>query len=140
MHTYRLKGASGKVANQTFGLGTRTVIGSSADCDLVIAEEKVAPHHAEISLEANGELIFMQLDKAFETRLNGIAVDRVSLASGDEIKIGSHRWVLQAPGLRPEKVLTVEAVKQKRSYLPWLIVVALLASAALVWQRGWLPF
>jgi predicted component of type VI protein secretion system len=140
MQVYRLKGASGKVANQSFGLGTRTVIGRSADCDLRIEGQNIAPQHVEISLEKNGELILRQLDQQFETRVNGIPVERTSLASGDEISVGSYRWVLQAPGLRPAKVLTADAVKPRRGYLRWLIIVALLAFIALAWQRGWLSF
>jgi len=136
---FRLKGASGKVANQTFELGTKTVIGSSADCELRIADKNVAPQHAEISLQTDGGLVLRQLDPAFEVRVNGSSVARASLASGDEIRVGSCRWVLQAPGLRPEKVLTADAVRQKNRALPWLIVLLLLASAALAWQRGWLP-
>ena len=62
------------------------------------------------------------------------------LASGDEIRIGNCRWVLQAPGLRPEKVLTAEAVKPQRSYLPWLVVGGLLAAAAASWYLGLLSF
>jgi hypothetical protein len=48
--------------------------------------------------------------------------------------------VLQAPGLRPEKVLTSEAVTRKYRWLPWLVVLLLIASATLAWQRGWMPF
>ena len=140
MNTYRLKGASGKVANQSFGLGARTVIGSAPSCELRIEEEQVAPQHAEISLETNGELVLRQLDRAFETRVNGTPVEKTILASGDEISVGGCRWVLQAPGLRPQKVLTAEALQTRRSHLPWLIVAVLLAAAALAWQRGWLPF
>jgi len=140
MNVYRLKGASGKVANRSFQLGKRTVIGRSTACELQLEEEKIAPQHAEIKLEANGELVLRQLDRAFETLVNGSPVETASLASGDEIRIGSCRWVLQAPGLRPQRVLTEDAVKHKQSALPWLIVLLLIASAALAWQRGWLPF
>ena len=140
MQTYRLKGASGKVANTSFGLRDRTRIGSSPECELVVAGETIAPQHAEISLESDGSLVLRHLDKSFETQVNGISVDSTSLCSGDEIRIGSYRWVLQAPGLRPEKVLTVEAVKQRRSHLPWLIALSLIAAAALAWQRGLLIF
>jgi len=140
MHTYRLKGASGKVANQSFALGARTIIGRSDNCDLRIEDENLAPQHARITLQQNGGLVLEQVDLAFATYVNGAAVDRVSLASGDEIRMGSCRWVLQAPGLRPEKVLTAEAVKHQTVYLPWLIVIALLAAATLAWERGWLPF
>ena len=140
MTAYRLKGASGKVANQSHQLGERTVIGNAANCELRIVEEDVAPQHAEICLQSNGELILRQMDKAFEIRVNGNPVERVSLASGDEIRIGSCRWVLQAPGMRPQKILTEAAVKQRRHALPWLIFLLLMASTALAWQRGWLPF
>lgn len=140
MHTYRLKGASGKVANSVFGLGERTVLGSAADCDLVIVGEGIAPHQAEITRLEDGGLQLRQLDKAFETHVNGSPVEAIRLDSGDEIRMGNCRWVLQAPGLRPEKVLTAEALKPRRSHVPWLLVTALLAAAALAWQRGWLPF
>jgi len=140
MQTYRLKGASGKVANSVFGLKKRTVIGSAQDCDLTIDEESIGPHHAEISLLDDGSLQLKHLDSAFETHVNGIPVEEISLGSGDEIRLGSCRWVLQAPGLRPEKVLTVDALKPIRNHVPWLMVIALLAAAALAWQRGWLPF
>jgi hypothetical protein len=47
--------------------------------------------------------------------------------------------VLQAPGLRPEKVLTAKAVKRSSGIWPWLVAAAVLgAAAALAWQRGWL--
>ncbi|HLF29989.1 MAG TPA: FHA domain-containing protein [Xanthomonadales bacterium] len=139
MNTYCLKGASGKVVNQCFGLEERTVVGRSASCDLVIDDENVAPRHIEIILDEQGGLRLKQLDSSFETRVNGKLVAQSSLSSGDEIRIGSCRWVLQAPGLRPKKVLTGAAVKQKRSYLPWLLVLLLLAAAILAWQRGWIP-
>jgi hypothetical protein len=37
-------------------------------------------------------------------------------------------------------VLTGDALKAQRSYLPWLIVGGLIAAALLAWQRGMLPF
>jgi pSer/pThr/pTyr-binding forkhead associated (FHA) protein len=140
MSTYRLKGASGAVLNQVCTLGERTVIGRADDCDLRVDQHGVAPHHAEIRTEGDAGLVLRNLDDAFETLLNGEAVAQAGLASGDEIRIAACRWVLQAPGLRPEKVLTPEAVQPRRSYLPWLIVGALLAAAALAWKQGLLPF
>jgi len=140
MTSYRLKGASGKVAGQTFALGVKTVIGSSAGCELRIEDENVAPRHVEIDLEPNGELLLQQLDEKYETRVNGAQVQRASLGSGDEIRVGNCRWVLQAPGLRPEKVLTAYAVRPRHRSLPWLVALLLVACAALAWQNGWLRF
>jgi len=138
MHTYRLKGASGKVVGQSAGLGEKTLIGRAADCDLIVDEEGVAPHHAEIILEDEGRLQLRHVATGLETRVNGKPVLQAGLTSGDEIRIGSCRWVLQAPGLRPQKVLTPAAVKRRRSYVPWLLVTALIALAILAWQRGWI--
>ena len=39
-----------------------------------------------------------------------------ALASGDEIRVGACRFVLQAPGLKPRRVLTQEAVEPRRSF------------------------
>jgi len=139
MSTYRLKGASGAVTNQAFTLGEKTLIGSAEDCDLRVVNGNIEPRHAEITQEQEA-LVLKNLATSAETRLNGEVVDQASLSSGDEIRIGNCRWVLQAPGLRPQKVLTGDAIRPKRNYLPWLIVGALLTAAALSWQRGWLPF
>ena len=140
MSKYRLKGASGPVINQPFPLGSVSRIGRADDCDLRIDEEGVAPRHAEIRENDDGSLVLTNLDPSRQTLLNGEAVESASLASGDEIRIANCRWVLQAPGLRPEKVLTSEAVRPKRSYVPWLIVGGLLAAAAVAWYQGLLPF
>lgn len=140
MSNYRLKGASGPVMNQGYKLGKKTLVGRADDCDLRIDSDGVASRHAEILEMEDGSLVLVNLDPASETRVNGEKVEQVSLASGDEIRIANCRWVLQAPGLRPEKVLTGEALKSRRGYLPWLITAALLAAAGLAWYRGLLPF
>ena len=140
MSNYRLKGASGPVINQAFKLGAKTLIGRADDCDLRLDVEGVASRHAEIQESEDGSLALFNLDPAAETLLNGELIQSASLASGDEIRIANCRWVLQAPGLRPEKVLTAEAVRARRSYVPWLIVGGLLAAAAIAWYRGLLPF
>jgi hypothetical protein len=140
MSTYRLKGASGAVINQAFTLGDRTLIGRADDCDLRVDLEGVAPRHAEILQDDEGGLVLRNMDASHQTLLNGEAVEQAALASGDEIRIAACRWVLQAPGLRPEKVLTTEAVRAKRAYLPWLIVAGLLAAAFVAWRQGLLPF
>ncbi len=139
MSTYRLKGASGAVINQSFTLGNRTLIGSAEDCDVHIDSDAAGMHHAEI-IEEDGSLILRNLGTPGATLLNGEPVEQASLDSGDEIRIANYRWVLQAPGLRPHKVLTGEAVEPRRIWLPWLIVGLLLAAATLAWQRGMLPF
>lgn len=140
MSTYRLKGASGAVINQSFTLGERTVIGRADDCDVRLDQAGVAPRHAAITLDSGGGLTLEGLAAGSETLLNGESVTSAPLASGDEIRIANCRFVLQAPGLRPAKVLTAEATRPRRGYLPWLIVGALLAAAAGAWYAGLLNF
>jgi hypothetical protein len=140
MSTYRLKGASGAVINQSFTLGERTLIGRADDCDLRVDQEGVAGRHAEITLDAAGGLTLTHLAAEGETQLNGEVVQTAPLGSGDEIRIANCRWVLQAPGLRPEKVLTDQATRARRSHLPWLIPLLLVSAAAASWYHGLLPF
>ncbi|HKX55903.1 MAG TPA: FHA domain-containing protein [Xanthomonadales bacterium] len=140
MTSYRLKGASGKVAGSTHNLAAVTRIGTAGECELQLEEAGLAGQQAEIRLEADGSLRLRKLQDGLDILLNGKAVSDTLLNSGDEIRIGTCRWVLQAPGLRPQKVLTRQAVKRRTSWLPWLVPVALLAAAALAFQRGWLAF
>ncbi|MDZ4728781.1 MAG: FHA domain-containing protein [Xanthomonadales bacterium] len=140
MNKYRLKGASGKVAGLSHDLGQRTRIGSDAACELRVDDPKLSAMQAEISLQADGSLRLVQLDNSGDVLLNGKAVSDALINSGDEIRLGTCRWVLQAPGLRPEKVLTQQAVKRGMNWMPWLMAAALSSAAALAWQRGWLPF
>jgi hypothetical protein len=132
---FRLKGASGAVINQSFPLGDRTLIGSAEESDVCIDSDAVGMHFAEI-IDRDGSLILRNLASPGTTLLNGKPIEQASLGSGDEIRIMNCRWVLQAPGLRPQKLLTDNAIRPKQNYLPWLIVGGLLAAAALAWQRG----
>lgn len=138
MSLYRLKGTSGAVLNQAVALGQRILIGSAADCDLVV--EGVAPRYAEILVEDDGRVTLHSLDAGNPVRRNGEDLLQGSLASGDELRIGADRWLLQAPGLRPERVLTPEAATPPRRRWLWLVPVALAAAALLAWQRGWIAF
>ena len=140
MTIYRLKGASGAVINQSHALGARTLIGRADDCDLRIDQEGVAGRHAEVVEDGQGGLTLNHLADGYETALNGEAVQSAALASGDEIRIANCRWVLQAPGLRPEKVLTEQAVAPRRGWIPWVIVAGLIGAAAAAWYFGLLPF
>lgn len=140
MSIYRLKGASGAVINQSHTLGPRTLIGRADDCDVRVDQDGVAGRHAEVVEDGQGGLTLNHLADGFETALNGEVVQTAPLASGDEIRIANCRWVLQAPGLRPEKVLTEQAVAKRRGWVPWAIVSGLLAAAAAAWYFGLLPF
>lgn len=143
MSLYKLKGTSGSVINQSFPLGESFVLGSSADCQVRIEDPGVAPHHAEITMADGNALLLKDLGSQSGTFVNGEAVTEAMLSSGDEIHIGSCRWMLQAPGLRPERVLTADVVK-KASFdwarlFAWTVVAATAGAAAVVvWKPEWL--
>lgn len=148
MSLYKLKGTSGSVVNQSFPVGEVLVFGSAADCDVQIDEAGVAPRHAKISLIDGKALRLKDLGSAYGTLLNGEAVKEAMLGSGDEIRIGSCRWMLQAPGLRPERVLTAEAIRKPARIWPkvlgWTVLVAAAAGFAIVkfrpeWIASWWP-
>jgi len=130
MSPYKLKGTSGSVINQSFPLGDTFMLGSAADCAVRIDEKGVAPHHAEITLIDDKALLLKDLGSASGTLLNGEAVAEAMLSSGDEIHIGSCRWMLQAPGLRPDRILTAEAVKQPTRIWPRVLLWTSVAAAA----------
>lgn len=139
MSTFRLKGTSGPVINQAWTLEDRTLIGRSDDCEIRIDGKAVAPRHAAVTVEG-GKVVLRLLETGGELHLNGQAVEEAALVSGDEIRIGDCRWLLQAPGLKPEKVLTEQALRRRVNLLPWLVAGTLSALALLAWRLGWLPF
>lgn len=145
MSVYKLKGTSGSVINQSFPFGESVVLGSSADCDIQLDEPGVSARHAEIRLLDTNSLQLKDLGSKTGTLLNGEPVTETLLGSGDEIRIGTCRWMLQAPGLRPERVLTAEAVgKAARRWPRVLIWTGLAAAAAAVavvkFKPEWLEY
>lgn len=128
MNVYKLKGTSGSVINQSFPFGDSLVLGSAESCDVQIDEEGVSPRHAEICLVDGRSLLLRNLASDTGTLLNGEPVIEAQMASGDEIRIGSCRWMLQAPGLRPDRILTDDVVaKPVRRWprtLGWVVAIS----------------
>ncbi len=133
---FRLKAASGPLTGQTFDLGVDiTHIGADAGMDVVI--DGLDDQHAKISSQGEGLAIEPIGDSA--VFLNGEGIKGPSgLTSGDEIRLGGLRLVLQAPGLKPQRVLETTRVKKP---LPWariglgVVVVVGGALAYVYWQH-----
>jgi hypothetical protein len=136
--TYRLKGTSGAVVNQAYPLDGRLVLGRADDCDVRIDHDSVAPRHAEVSMAGEGGVVIRDLGSGLETRVNGEPVGEARLSGGDEIQVGNCRLMLQAPGLRPERVLGAEPGPAVGGIWKWLVPVAIVAAAALAWYFGYL--
>ncbi|MCP4048934.1 MAG: FHA domain-containing protein [Gammaproteobacteria bacterium] len=136
MSHFKLKGTSGSVINQSFPFDESIVLGSSPDCDVQLDEAGVFPKHAEIRRTGDSSLLLKDLGSEVGTLLNGEPVIESHLGSGDEIRIGTCRLMLQAPGLRPERILTADVVKQPTRRWPrvlaWSLVVASAAAVAVL--------
>jgi predicted component of type VI protein secretion system len=143
MSLYKLKGTSGSVINQSFPLGESFVLGSSAECQVQIEEPGIEARHAEITIMDDHSLLLKDLGSKSGTFVNGEVVQQSLLNPGDEIHIGGCRWLLQAPGLRPERVLTADVMQKPAGKWPrvlaWTVVAAAAGAAAVVtWKPEWL--
>ena len=143
MSHFRLKGTSGNVINRVFPLPDTLVLGASKECDIRVDEPAVAPRQAEIQRLDERSLLLKDLGGNQETVLNGEPVQQQLLNTGDEIGIGTCRWILQAPGLRPARLLTDAAVQGVKPRwlrrLVWTLVAALaVAVAVLTLRPEWL--
>jgi len=113
--TFRLKAASGPRTGEAFDLGDETLIGSGQAAQIRI--EEIADQHT--LLRFDGERL--TLEAKAETHVNGESVTTRALKSGDEIRLGPNRFVLQAPGLRPPSVLS-EPVQPRLSPWAWAVI------------------
>ena len=86
---HRRRAATALVIDGTsFPLGTRTQIGRSSACDLVLADDDtVSRHHAEIALRG-GVCVIRDLDSCNGIYVNGRARRRARLRRGDELQLG----------------------------------------------------
>ena len=73
---------------------TIKIIGSEADCDLVIEQPGVAEVHARLELKDNGHVYLLDAGSQFNTYLNRngqwIRVHKIRLCVADQIRLGEH--------------------------------------------------
>lgn len=123
--TFRLKGASGDLTGRRFDLSPDTLLGSGGEADIRL--DGLLDRHARIVLQ-EGRLRLECPDRCW---VNGLPATRTELQSGDEIRIGEHRFVLQAPGLKPARVLD-DAPTHRSRVLLWVLAAGVVAAAAAV--------
>lgn len=125
---YRLKGASGALTGKAFELEEITTIGSADDAAIRI--DGLQAEHARIVLRDGGLVVEARGDCA----LNGEPVREAALESGDELRFGNVRLMLQAPGLKPARVL--DRVPERRGF-NWKAALAAGLSAAAGALAAW---
>lgn len=129
---FRLKAASGPNTGKNFPLEEDTSIGSADDADIRL--DGLLDRHARIIY--NGETLMLEL--AGKAWVNGQPAQRQPLQSGDEIRFGEHRFVLQAPGLRPPSVLKDAGPRKSRAWI-WISVGVIAAGGLAAAAYFYLP-
>lgn len=112
---FSLKAASGSITGQRFTLQEDTRIGSAEQAGIRI--EGLQSTHARIIFDGTT----LTLEAAGPVWVNGEPVERQALKSGDELRLGEQRFVLQAPGLRPPSVLKQAAPRRSHAWL-WVTI------------------
>ncbi len=97
-----LRGVSGPYFGRSFGFAPSLSIGRSERADLCVDEEGLAS--IQVRLHWHGDRCLVQAESpdqrpAFE--LNGHPLSAGWMLPGDQLRVGSSRFVLEAPGLRP---------------------------------------
>lgn len=122
--SFRLKAASGGATGQTFDLANdATSIGSDENAHIRL--EGLRPDHAQIRFDGTTLMLHAESD----AWVNGSPVARQPLKSGDEIRLGEHRFVLQAPGLRPPSVLQ-QTERPRINPMTWVAIAAVALGGA----------
>jgi diguanylate cyclase (GGDEF)-like protein len=75
------------LAGERVPLAEELVLGREPGCGLVLPSDDVSRRHARIVLEDGGHVL-VDLDSTNGTRVNGAAVSRRRLASGDRVRVG----------------------------------------------------
>jgi DNA-binding response OmpR family regulator len=80
--------------------GEVLLLGRADDCDLVVADQRVSRHHAQLRRLGDGFLL-VDLNSTNGTRLNGQLIrplaEPLPLQDGDVIELGSARFVYHDP-------------------------------------------
>jgi hypothetical protein len=92
-----LRGLSGPWFGRSIPLSAARVLGRGAGSDVRLDGAGLQERHAQIDIE-EGAVVLRPLTPAGTLRVNGHLVRAALLAQGDQIEIGEHRFVLEAPG------------------------------------------
>ena len=137
---YQLKRASGPNTGDKIDLDDELTVGTDPDSQLTVAGEG-AGTAARLSVDEQGVLV-ESLDSDNPVMLNGDPVSSSRVGAGDELRIGRDRFVLQASGMKPVRVLSPRPDIEEKPGFPWGIAAAVVAALAAggfwAWQAGYL--
>src|SRR5713226_3163115 len=89
---FRLKAVGGKDAGAELAFDQPAVaIGRSPQCDVVVSDPEVSRRHAEI-VRVEDSYFLQDLQSSNWTQVNGTAIGRARLSTGDELALGPARF------------------------------------------------
>lgn len=141
-----LRAVSGSLSGRVLPIGEGLELGPYGRCPLELPQGETAGlklgwQDGRLLLEAT------QASATYPLRVNGVAVQRLALQAGDQLSLGPHRFVLDAPGMAAEPVVEPPAppapaqpavAAGARGELWWLILTAAvlaLGIALVLWLR-----
>jgi pSer/pThr/pTyr-binding forkhead associated (FHA) protein len=145
-----LRSVAGGHFGRAIALRQRLVVGRAADCDIVVDDAQIAPHHATIELV--GEAICLRdMGSGAGVLVNGLRLKTAILHTGDQVAFGRDHFLIEAPGLplrgdvapALQDAQTVEtrdtppppaASANSRGSIWWLIGAAALIALGLSWM------
>ena len=102
-----LKGEQGEFAGQVLSIPHEVTFGRSEGCDVTLSDRKLSRRHARVWVDGD-RLHIEDLDSQHGTFVNGVQTIRQSLAIGDVVEFGSHRFTVSVAN---EAVAAVEIVQ-----------------------------
>lgn len=143
-----LRGVGGPHHGRSFTLDTARLVGRAGESDIRVNDPNFAERHARLEAHADG-VILRDMGSVEGSLVNGRPVRHALLQPGDQVVFGSqHRFVVEAPMQRTvvpdaaapaakprvpevEPTRTPPTVKSSARRIPWLLLAAILLSAAL---------
>ena len=145
-----MRGVAGSHFGRAIALRQRLVVGRAADCDIVVDDAQIAPHHATVELV--GEAICLRdMGSGAGVLVNGLRLKTAVLHTGDQVAFGRDHFLIEAPGLplrgeialatpTPENAGAQDAAEapvanaNSRGSIWWLIGAAALIALGLSWM------
>jgi pSer/pThr/pTyr-binding forkhead associated (FHA) protein len=142
-----LRGVSGSHFGRAIALNQRLVVGRAADCDIVVDDAQIAPHHATVE-NIDETICLRDMGSGAGALVNGLRLTTAVLHTGDQLAFGRDHFLIEAPGmpLRGEIAVspeieqadtgTADAIAiptDARGSIWWLIGAAALIALGLVW-------
>ena len=141
-----LRGVAGPHHGRSFTLDAPRLVGRAGECDIRVGDPDFADRHARLEAHADG-VILRDMGSVEGSLVNGRPVRHALLQAGDQVVFGSqHRFVVEAPMQRSvapdapapkprvpvvEETRAAPTIQRSARRIPWLLLAAILLSAAL---------